>query len=126
MTVTAMKGPIPPPEILSGYEQALPGAADRIMRMAENEQVHRHGLEEKDLRFGVSLVALGQICGLFVGLFGIGCGTLLLLRGCSITGFAALLGSLATLVTAFIYSQRQSTRRLSEKPRPPVTEPKQN
>jgi uncharacterized membrane protein len=28
-------GPLPPPGILAGYEDALPGAADRIVSMAE-------------------------------------------------------------------------------------------
>lgn len=28
-------GPMPPPSILSGYEKILPGAADRILSMAE-------------------------------------------------------------------------------------------
>ena len=28
-------GPLPPPELLEGYERILTGAADRILRMAE-------------------------------------------------------------------------------------------
>ena len=31
-------GPLPPPELLEGYERILPGAADRILRMAELAQ----------------------------------------------------------------------------------------
>ncbi len=31
-------GPIPPPQILAGYEQLLSGSADRILCMAEQEK----------------------------------------------------------------------------------------
>lgn len=43
----AFRGPIPPPNILSGYEKLLPGAADRILSMAENQTRHRHSIEKK-------------------------------------------------------------------------------
>ena len=39
-------GPLPPPEILAQYEQILPGSAERIMVMAENQAEHRQSLEE--------------------------------------------------------------------------------
>jgi uncharacterized membrane protein len=38
LSISAWSGPLPSPEILSGFEQALPGAADRIIRMAEEAQ----------------------------------------------------------------------------------------
>jgi len=34
-------GPIPPPDILQGYDNILPGLADRIVSMAEAEGNHR-------------------------------------------------------------------------------------
>ena len=37
-------GPLPPPRQLREYEQALPGLAERIVRLAEAEQDHRHGI----------------------------------------------------------------------------------
>lgn len=33
-----ISGPLPTPDILLGYDEVLPGAAERIMRMAEKEQ----------------------------------------------------------------------------------------
>jgi len=35
---TSFSGPIPPPDMLERYEKALPGSADRIVAIAENEQ----------------------------------------------------------------------------------------
>jgi len=38
-------GPIPPPDILRGYDKVLPGLADRIVGMAEAEGSHRRDQE---------------------------------------------------------------------------------
>ncbi len=40
-TVALTTGPLPPPEQLAQYEQIIPGAADRILRMTENNSDHR-------------------------------------------------------------------------------------
>lgn len=40
-------GPMPPPNILNGYEKILPGAADRILSMAETQSKHRQLMEKK-------------------------------------------------------------------------------
>jgi Predicted membrane protein (DUF2335) len=37
-------GPLPPPFMMQQYDDTLPGLADRIMKMAENEQ----GLRRRD------------------------------------------------------------------------------
>jgi uncharacterized membrane protein len=46
-TVSVLRqGPIPSPQELLEYNQLLPGAADRIIAMAEREQSHRLNLED--------------------------------------------------------------------------------
>jgi uncharacterized membrane protein len=35
-------GPLPPPAILAQYNNAVPNAAERILKMAEKEQSHAH------------------------------------------------------------------------------------
>ncbi|WP_153813462.1 DUF2335 domain-containing protein [Streptomyces sp. SUK 48] len=59
-----LRGPLPPPEMLAGYEEALPGLADRIVSMAENEQRHRHEVERTDLRQAYRVARAGQVFGL--------------------------------------------------------------
>lgn len=39
--VEAFSGPLPPPEVLRGYNDVLPGAAERIFTMAEAQAEHR-------------------------------------------------------------------------------------
>jgi len=46
---TAFHGPIPHPDILERYEHIVPGSADRLIRMAEEESSHRHRLETESL-----------------------------------------------------------------------------
>ncbi|MDR1100263.1 MAG: DUF2335 domain-containing protein [Treponema sp.] len=37
-------GPLPTSREFQGYEQVLPGAADRILAIAEKESEHRHDI----------------------------------------------------------------------------------
>lgn len=41
-------GPLPDPQELQLYEQLVPGAAARIIRMGELQQEHRHKLEQSE------------------------------------------------------------------------------
>jgi len=43
---TMFSGPIPPPETLSGYEEIVPGSAERIISNMMDESLHRRTLEK--------------------------------------------------------------------------------
>lgn len=49
LTQTMHQGPLPDPDTLNRYEQMMPGSAERIFRIAEKEQEHRHTLERMSL-----------------------------------------------------------------------------
>ncbi|MFE1574143.1 DUF2335 domain-containing protein [Comamonas odontotermitis] len=51
---TAHSGPLPAPETLAGYDQVLPGAAERILCMAEKQQESRIVLEEAQLNADIN------------------------------------------------------------------------
>lgn len=53
-------GPLPRPSDLQAYEDTLPGVADRIVSMAEREQVHRHEAEDTDRVNEFRLARFGQ------------------------------------------------------------------
>ena len=78
-------GPLPDPDDFKKYEETLPGAADRILKMAENEQAKRHELSIKDMTnfhknsfkitvFGMSAGTVtsitGSISGVLIAIFG--------------------------------------------------------
>ena len=48
-------GPLPPARTLAGYEKVLPGAAERVMQMAEREQAHRHQMQVTQQKFEADL-----------------------------------------------------------------------
>jgi len=64
----SFSGPLPHPRHLQAYNEILPGAADRIIAMAEKEQAHRHSWEDKSLKFDFSYSVLGIALGFLVAL----------------------------------------------------------
>lgn len=62
--VQTRTGPLPTPEELFQYNTLLPGAADRIIAMAEREQAHRANLDDMatraDIRHREELVVSQQ------------------------------------------------------------------
>lgn len=95
-------GPVPPPDLLSGYDDIIPGAAERILRMAEEDAVHRREIEKAAIDHNSAEVKRGQNYGLIVSL-----------AAFSVCGFSAYIGDTTTasiiggatvvgLATAFI------------------------
>lgn len=68
-------GPLPDSKEFGEYEKALPGAGDRILQMAENEQEHRIELSKKEqenyYKSNDRLTIIGVICSTIVSVFGI-------------------------------------------------------
>jgi uncharacterized membrane protein len=53
--VTHYQGAIPPPEILRGFEELVPGTAARLIALAEDESAHRRQVENKALDANIAL-----------------------------------------------------------------------
>ncbi|WP_175201656.1 DUF2335 domain-containing protein [Achromobacter insolitus] len=49
----AYEGPIPPPALLEHYNEIVPGAAERIIAMAESETAHRRQMESMQVNADV-------------------------------------------------------------------------
>ena len=56
-------GPIPPPEVIKGYESIIPGSAERLLKMAEMEQQHRFEIDNQLTKGYLSLNVRGQLLG---------------------------------------------------------------
>ena len=107
---TSFSGPLPPPEILHGYETVLPGLADRVVKMAESQSIHRQRLESRVIWFDSIRSSLGLVFGLIIALAGIGAGAWLVVRGYSTAGLASLFVPLSIIVGAFIYQKREESK----------------
>ena len=64
----SFRGPLPPPSLFGQYEEILPGSADRMLTLAENEQSHRHKWESDVLTAQKADVRRGQWMGFGIGI----------------------------------------------------------
>ncbi len=108
-------GPIPPPQVMEAYERTLPGSADRILKMAEEQSQHRQRLEQQVVAKNLTAQARGQhyAFGLSALLFG---GSIYLLaNGIQIGGLSTLVLAVAGIVSTFIYGRSKQEKERREK-----------
>ena len=108
-------GPLPPPNTLGHYEQIHPGAADRIIAMAESQSVHRQELEKFVVTGNIKQALRGQVFGLIVGLTAIIGGVYCVIRGYTIGGSVIGGGGLTGLVSVFVIGKWKSSKELERK-----------
>jgi uncharacterized membrane protein len=66
---SSFSGPIPPPAILEEYDRIIPGAAERILRMAEADAQFQRDITLSALGAEAAEVKRGQILGFLIGTF---------------------------------------------------------
>lgn len=108
-------GPLPPPSMLRGYEEVLPGAADRIFTLMEQQSIHRHDLETKMLDSDVRSRDRGQVFAFVLCFIVIVGGFVAILAGQELTGMAAILTAVAGVAATFLVTRRRQQRQLEEK-----------
>lgn len=105
---SSFSGPLPPPEVLAQFDRVVPGAAERIIAMAEKQADHRRGLEKKITESDISDSRLGLIFGFLIGLIGVGGGVMTAILGRPGTGSVISITALASLVGVFVYGSSQN------------------
>ena len=66
VTATQWQGPLPPPAVVEAFDHVVENGAERIFRMAEKEQEHRHRMENIQLEAEVKAQSRGQWLGFAV------------------------------------------------------------
>lgn len=107
-------GPLPPPEQLGEYEKVLPGAADRIIKMAEDQATHRQKIESLVVKSNSRDSLLGIICAFILGLTVIGGGIYLALQGHSYGSWLSI-GGFVGLAGVFVYGTNSNRKERIEK-----------
>jgi len=106
-------GPLPPPEILEGYNKVLPGGAERIVAMAEAQSQHRRQMEAQIISEELKQSRRGQIFGFVLALVGLGLSTLLAILGhtivASIIGGSTIIGLAVVFVVGKKRQEKNST-----------------
>jgi uncharacterized membrane protein len=109
-------GPLPSPETFAHYEQVCPGAAERILIMAEKQAGHRQNMEMIITKSNSRDSSLGIIFAFLIGTITIITGAIVVIKGQPFPGTFLGTAGLASLVGAFIYGTRQN-RQVEEKPK---------
>lgn len=120
----SFSGPLPPPEVLERYNQAMPGLAERIISMAEQQAKHRQQLETTVVNSNAFVQKVGPFLGFIVAMTAVGGGIYLILQGKDGYGLAAIIGALASLAGVFIYGKKKQRTELDNKAQD-LAQPKQ-
>jgi uncharacterized membrane protein len=124
-------GPIPPPNLLKKYDEIVPGAAERILSMAERQSEHRIYLEKFVVKSDSKRADSGLVAGLVVALTALIIAGILIYTGHDVAG--TIVGSLdlVALVGVFVYgslnrrAEREKKSKLMKLPDQKQIQPKQ-
>ena len=105
--LVSVSGPIPPPSMMEQYEATLPGSADRILKMAENQSEHRQSLEKQGLSFANREVHVGQVLGFAIGVIAIVTGGYIASSGAQISGGIMGTSVVVGLVSVFVIGSKR-------------------
>lgn len=106
ITAQAFSGPLPAPEDLARYEEVCPGAANRIITMAEGQNAHRISAEANFMSAAILNARLGTASALFVSFGGLALAGYVAYLGYPREAIGVVLTTLVSLVSAFLYGTR--------------------
>lgn len=111
----SFSGPLPPPEVLEKFNEVVPGSAERIIKMAEDQFIHRSGLENKVIDSDIVTSKRGQILGFVIAIVGLVVSLVAIINGSQLAGSVIGGGTLASLVGVFMYGSRIRSRERESK-----------
>lgn len=103
-------GPLPPPEELAKYDRVVPGAAERIISMAESEMRHRHKNEDKLSRGVVCTAVLSIIFAFIVAFSLVGLAAYVAYMGNGAAAATIAVGSIAGVIGSFLYKSKNKNK----------------
>jgi len=95
-------GPLPPPEALEHYDSIIPGAAERILTMAEQNAAHRRNIESRALDAKRRENRRGQLLGFGIGVIALSVAGLAVYLGYPTTASVIGGGTVVGIVAAFV------------------------
>lgn len=102
----AFRGPMPPPILLTEYNEVIKDGAERVFEMAQKQVLHRMQLENHAIKEELKQSRNGQLFGFVLSLTGLSLATLLAMSDremlAGIFGTTTVIG----LVTVFVIGKR--------------------
>jgi uncharacterized membrane protein len=108
-------GPLPPPSMLKGYEDVLPGAADRIFTLMEQQSAHRQELERTTLDRNSRARDRGQLFAFILCALVIVGGFVAIYLGQSLVGMAAIIIAVGGVAATFLTTRQRQQQQLEER-----------
>ena len=104
-TSVSFTGPLPPPNLLAGYNNIVPGAAERIIAIAEGEAVHQRDMERLVTEHMFAERKRGQTFALFIAVVALGASAFLGYNGHEVV--AGVIGgtTICSLVATFAFGR---------------------
>lgn len=99
-------GPLPPPVVLEQYNQVVPGAAERILAMAESQSKHRREIEALVIGSDIKNSRMGLVCGLIIGLAGLIAAVIVAVVGYPILSGIMGFSTLGSLIGVFVHGSQ--------------------
>lgn len=108
MVSQSFSGPLPPPDVIRGYDQILPGGAERIFAMAEKEQSHRHKIDSTAVNGAIRKDKRGQWMGFSIAIVILAIASVFAWRGNTIFAGSLIAIDLIGLVSVFALGRQLS------------------
>lgn len=115
MVKQSFSGPLPHPNILKGYEDILPGSAERIIARMEKQSDHRMELEGFVTREDQMQSRNGQLFGFIIAIFGLLLSGFLIYTAHDTAGTILGGADLIALVSVFVYGKYAQRKDLDSK-----------
>lgn len=97
---------LPEPEELAKYEKIIPGGAERILELAEQQAAHHQEVEARQLETSAKLKLVKQIITFFLALGAGALGAALLLAGSELAGLLVIVIDAAALAAVSLYGHQ--------------------
>ena len=114
-------GPIPHPDIIQGYENVVPGSADRIIKMAEVQAQHRQDMESIMVRAESRDGLLGVLFAFALGIGSLVASVVVVVMVPQSSGAisSAALGitGIGSIITAFLKTTRRGYNSTKSNPK---------
>ena len=106
ITAESYSGPLPHPDHLRHYEATLPGAADRIIKMAEQQSAHRREMEALTVKSRLKAESKAQWLAAGITVLIVGGGLYVISLGHTLAGVSQVIVAVTAIVGVFIYGKR--------------------
>lgn len=102
------QGPLPLPAHLEHYEKIVPGAAHRILAMAERQSNHRQTIERRTINTNNLTSVLGQIFALLVAFRAFAFSAHAMEQGHPAAAVTTIISTITALVSIFLYGRTKA------------------